>query len=392
MFPLLAVQLLSGAWILPQMSFFPIYLEEQLTLSPFALSAVVAAGQAAGLIAALLGGRLTDTLGSKRVLVLGLIGGTLVSLVFLVQLPLIVALLWMLGGVANSLQTLGGSSYLTRAVNPQRLGVLSALYALSMTLGGAVGSPVAGQILDTSGFRIYGLIGVAVVASALVVASLFLPVQRVAAEEGQEKQISTLALARRSVMQLLMGLRFLPTVYYGMSLVLVPLMINSLAGNKTTVAIYGTIGLMIASVAQLLAGRAADRYGHRTPTLVSYTLLILASLGLAIFSGQLWGVFVFGILGLATAWALASLLFVLVSDGVSRAEHGRAFGLLHATWSIAMITGSLLGGALTHMQPGLPFLVAGLLNTLSIVLALAFFTQINQGRGANPTLPQASLP
>ncbi|MCB0055137.1 MAG: hypothetical protein KDE24_36910, partial [Caldilinea sp.] len=93
---------------------------------------------------------------------------------------------------------------------------------------------------------------------------------------------------------------------------------------------------------------------------------------------QLWGVITFGILGAAAAWSLASLLFTLVSDGVPRAEHGRAFGLLHATWSVAMIGGALLGGALTRLSPGLPFAVAGLLNIGSIVLVLAFFAYIGR--------------
>jgi MFS family permease len=106
----------------------------------------------------------------------------------------------------------------------------------------------------------------------------------------------------------------------------------------------------------------------------------VAALGLAIFSRLLWGVFLFGVLGIAAAWALATLFFVLVSDGVPRAEHGRAFGLLHAVWSIAMIGGALLGGALTRMAPGLPFLVGGLLNGFSIVLTMVFFAQVQRSR------------
>ena len=43
-----------------------------------------------------------------------------------------------------------------------------------------------------------------------------------------------------------------------------------------------------------------------------------------------------------------------------------------------MIGGALLGGALTRMTPGLPFLVGGLLNSLSIVLTLAFFAQVQR--------------
>lgn len=376
--PLFTVQFLSGAWILTQMSFFPIYLEEVLRLTPFVLSAVVAGGQAAGMLAALFGGGLSDTLGSKRVLVIGLAGGAGAAFVFQSEWPLLVAGLWMLGGAMGSLQTLGGSSYLTRAADPQRLGLLSALFALCMTAGGALGSPLAGWLLDTSGFRLYGLAGVGLVLITLALAMFVLPAQAPDRESSQQPAGRTWRMARRPAMQMLIGLRFLPTIYYGMSGILIPLMINELAGNKTTVALYGTASLIIASAAQLLAGRSADRFGHRWPPIVGYGALIVASLGLAIFSDQLWGVITFGILGAAAAWSLASLLFTLVSDGVPRAEHGRAFGLLHATWSVAMIGGALLGGALTRLSPGLPFAVAGLLNIGSIVLVLAFFAYIGR--------------
>ncbi len=80
--PLLFVQFCTGAWILTQMSFFPIYLEEELLYAPMAIATVIAIGQASGLVAALLGGGLTDAWGSKRVLVLGLLGSMIASLVF----------------------------------------------------------------------------------------------------------------------------------------------------------------------------------------------------------------------------------------------------------------------------------------------------------------------
>lgn len=390
--PLFAVQFLSGAWILTQMSFFPIYLEEVLRLTPFILSVVVAGGQAAGMLAALFGGGLSDTLGSKRVLVLGLAGGAVASLVFQSEWLLIVALLWMLGGAMGSLQTLGGSSYLTRAADPQRLGLLAALFALCMTAGGALGSPLAGWLLDTSGYRLFGLAGVGIVLITLAVAMFALPAQAAERDVIKQPRKGMLAMARRPAVQILIGLRFLPTIYYGMSGILIPLMINELAGNKTTVALYGTASLVIASAAQLLAGRAADRFGHRWPPLIGYGALIVASLGLATFSDRLWGVIAFGILGAAAAWSLASLLFTLVSDGVPRAEHGRAFGLLHATWSVAMIVGALLGGALTRLSPGLPFFVAGLLNIGSIVLVLAFFAYMGRGGGAASAVDPTPLP
>ena len=309
-----------------------------------------------------------------------LLGGVVASLIFQSGVPLMVAVLWGLAGAAGSLQTLGGSSYLTQMADPRRLGLLAALYALSGTLGGALGSPVAGRILDTAGFRTYGLTGLGLAALTVLLAVILLPnrQKQVRDQAAGSFRESMWDMTRRPVMRLLMALRFLPTIYYGMSIVLIPLMINHLAGNKATVAIYATVSLTVASVAQLLTGRAADRYGHRKPTLFGYCALIVAALGLAIFANQLWGVFLFGVMGLAVAWSLAALMFVLVSDGVPRAEHGRAFGLLHATWSLAMIGGALLGGALTRVAAGLPFLVAGLLNIASVVVAMAFFAHLDR--------------
>lgn len=375
---LLLLQLLAGAWILPQGSFFPIYLEERLRYAPVFIAGMVALGQASGMVAALLGGGLSDALGSKRVLVLGLLGSAAASLVFQTRFPLFIAALWSVSGAAVSLQTLGGSSYLTRMADPRRLGLLSALYALSLTLGGALGSPAAGLILDSAGFGLYQLAGLGLMATAAVLAVTLLPAQETERHgEGVSQALgSMLQMARRPVVQLLAALRFLPTIYYGMSAVLVPLMINHLAGNKTTVAIYGTASLIVASGAQLLVGRAADRFGHRWPTLAGYSALIVVALGLAASARQLWGVFLFGILGNAVAWSLAALLFCLVSDGVPRAEHGRAFGLLHAIWSIAMMSGALLGGVLTRLSPGLPFLAAGLLNIASLAVAVSFFAHL----------------
>jgi len=389
--PLFAVQFLSGVWILTQMSFFPIYLEEVLRLTPLALAAIVASGQAAGMVAALWGGGLSDSLGSKRVLVIGLAGSVLASLVFQSEWLLPVVLLWMLGGAMGSLHTLGGASYLTRAAHPQRLGLLSALFALCMTVGGALGSPLAGWLLDTSGFRLYGWVGTGLVLITLAAALLLLPALGSERDVTQQPGRDMLGMARRPAVRMLIGLRFLPTLYYGMSGILIPLMIHELAGNKTTVALYGAASLIIASAAQLLAGRAADRFGHRWPPLIGYGALIVAALGVALFADHLWGVIAFGILGAAAAWSLASLLFTLVADGVPRAEHGRAFGLLHATWSVAMIGGALLGGALTRLSPGLPFLVAGLLNIGSIVLVLAFFASIGRGDGSGSTLEPVAL-
>ena len=77
-------------------------------------------------------------------------------------------------------------------------------------------------------------------------------------------------------------------------------------------------------------------------------------------------------------------MYLWVSDGVPPAEHAWAFGLLHAVWSLSMVTGSLLGGWLVRSVTGLPFLVAGALNVGSLFLTLAYYTHVSwQARQAS---------
>jgi len=66
-------------------------------------------------------------------------------------------------------------------------------------------------------------------------------------------------------------------------------------------------------------------------------------------------------------------MYVWVADGVPKAEHPATFGLLHAVWSLSMITGSVLGGWLVVSTPWLPFLLAGLLNAGSLLLTFAYY-------------------
>jgi MFS family permease len=373
---LIFAQLASGMRDIPQFAFFLIYLQEQLGLLPVTISSVVAGAQLAGTVAALLGGAMTHRLGSKWVLVCGLILSGLSSLVFHLQAFWWVTLLWLIGGGGAALVTVGGSSYLTRLSARGALGILSALYALSMTIGGAIGSPIAGVLIEQYGFGTFGWAAVALsVVTALIVALSMANLHDYATEPVSLHTLggSILPTIRQTKVRLLIGLRGLPTLFYGMLTVLIPLLINDLSGNKVTVAAYGTTTLIVASAAQLLAGRAADRWGAHRPTLVAYAALIVSGLGLFLGAGSVEGLFIFGVLGIAAAWSLSTLMYVWVADGIPRDEHPSTFGLLHAVWSLCMIGGSILGGWLVRVTPGLPFLVLGLINIGACFLTISYY-------------------
>ena len=379
---LIFVQMISGMRDMPQFAFFLIYLREQLAFAPETISSVVAGGQVAGTIAALLGGSIATRLGSKSVLVSGLILAGLGSLVFQLHPPWAVVLVWIVSGAGSAMVTVGGASYLTRLSDRGALGILAALYALSMTIGGAIGNPIAGVIIEQHGFSLFGWVAIAVTITIVLIAALFMAnlsdqnlIATVTASQQNAVWASSFLTVRHTNVRLLIVLRSLPTIFYGMLMVLIPLLINDLSGSKVLVATYGTATLIVASATQLLAGRAADRWGARRPTMVAYGTILLSGVGLAISASSVWGLFVFGVIGIAAAWALSALMYVWVADGVPKAEHAATFGLLHAVWSLSMISGSLLGSWLLRWANGLPFFVAGLLNLASILLIRIYYAR-----------------
>ncbi len=373
---LIFTQMANNLRSIPQAAFFLIYLQEQFGLAPVVISSVFSAALIAGTLAALIGGSLTARLGSKWALLWGIILSGMSSLVFNVDLFWLVVLLWLIGGIGGSLVNVSGSSYLTRLGTRGTLGVISGVYALSMTIGGAIGNPIAGLLIEQYGFNTFGWAGSALTVATVLIAALWMAnLHDYAAEPVPLRMfgVHLLPSIRRPRVLQLIGLRGLPTLFYGTLTMLIPLLINELSGNKVTVATYGTAMLVVASAAQLLAGKATDRWGARPPTLVAYMILIASGIGLFFGAGSVEGLFVFGILGNAAAWALSTLMYSWVADGIPSVDHPSTFGTLHAVWNLCMIGGSMLGGWLVRLAPGVPFLVLGLLNIGACFLVIRYY-------------------
>ncbi len=382
---LILVQVANGLREIPQFAFFVIYLQDQVHLQPVVISSVTASAQIAGMLTALLGGGLAGRLGSKWVLVGGLALSALGSLALQVQGFWLVTCLWFLGGMGAALFAIGGASYLTQLGGRGSLGVLAAVYALSVTVGGAVGNPVAAWLIERYGYAGFSRAAMALSALVILTVSLKMPRFRSAplGEAVRRPSLTGVApLFRQRSVRLVIAMRSLATFFYGMMNVLIPLLIYNLSGSKATVAAYGTATLVVASLVQLLVGRLADRKGARLPSLAAFSAMLLAGLGLSLLGGQLWGLFTFGILGIAAAWSLSTLMYVWVSDGIPRPDHPAAFGLLHAVWSLSMISGSVFGGWFVASVPWLPFLVAGLLNGGAILLASTYYRQEPPGQSS----------
>ena len=120
--------------------------------------------------------------------------------------------------------------------------MLAAIYALSMTVGGAIGTPIAGVIIERSGFSAFGWAATALIAASALLATLFMIYLRDRAAQHAAARLlgGALGMIRRAKVRQLLGLRSLPTIFYGMLTMLIPVLLNELSGNKLVVAAYAT--------------------------------------------------------------------------------------------------------------------------------------------------------
>jgi MFS family permease len=389
---LLLLQLMAGMMLMPHRAFLPLYVQE-LGYGPTQIAGLSSMGMALAMVASLVGGTLSDRLGRKWTLLLGNAGYALGGLLFLTPRLGWIGLLWGVSGFCMGLHTLGSQSYLVDAAPRAYLGLSTALYNWGYTLGGALSSPAVGYLLDRWGYGAFGGSLTAFALLAVTLNALYLPRLHAPTHEDSASPRALFGyatLARRPVVILLVAMRFLPTLAYGVATVFLPLLLDAAGASKTVIAAYVTISQVAASLAQVIVGRAADRWGGKWPTALVYGALVASALGTGLLAGQLWGVFAFGTAAAAAAWSLSTLLPGWVAHVTEAAERGRVLGWIHLWWNVAMMFGSLLGGALYALAPGLPFLITGAANVLSIGLAVVFYRVATSDNG--PVLSEGTGP
>ncbi len=368
---LLLIQFLVSIRDVPLGSFLVLYLQDQ-DYTPATISQVVASAQVAGMLAALIGGWLATRIGTKSLFVLGLVVTAVNGFVFQVVSPWLVVVLWAIGGAGGALANIASSSLLTQLGRHGQLGLLSGLFILSTTASGAIGHPAASALIQTYGYPVFALIGQGFVMLAAFVVWRWW-VSEVVETPTQPKGTLDMRMIRPWPVQLIIIMRTLATINYGMMLVLVPLRLNELTGDMNLVASYGSASLVVAAIGQYLAGHAADRWGGLWPSLISFVVVVIAGVAIFVAADQMWVLFVAGVVSIAAAWALSTMMFIWVADRVPQADHAPLFGLLYAVWSVSMVIGSLAGGWLVEIQPGLPFGLIGVLNVGGVILIMRFY-------------------
>ena len=348
---------------------FPVYAETILEETPLFAALLRALPIGLGGISALVGGTLCDRFGRKPTILIGVTGAIVIGALFTTETPLFLWGILCYEGIASGFKTAGGQTYLISVVPSNRLGLATGLYFINMTVGSAVGSAIAGEVIDRIDYKVFG-IGAIVLSSVLFIgACLFLPrlMQQAANSQREQGGIwksalnieAYLNLSRRRNVQMLIGLRVFPTYYWGSVNLLLPILIERIAGVKAT-GYYIAISLLFAFGCQLAVGRICDKVGHRIPAFVASTAVTFFAFGIAFFHDSLIALEIFGILGAGAAWSLSTTIPRFINEFTEPDEKGHGVGLTHLAWSTGFLLGYVASGFLVNISVHVPFIVAGI--------------------------------
>ncbi len=364
----------NGTLTAPTNSLLAIYVESVLHRPPIFSAGLRASLLVLGGLVSLLGGALSDSLGRKQTYLLGLTGPVLSGFMFFSDSPAILVAICVYSGICWGFQTTASQSYMMDAVPGRSLGFGAAVYFIGFTLGNSLGNLVLAPLSDTLGFRTMGGIMVGGMAALFIGTAFLLPGSR---PEGLRSSRGTFrktmgnysGMFRQPIVLRLMGMQYLRTCYWGVATLLIPLLIFRATGTNTAAAHYTAVSLIIAACFQMAAGRLCDRFGRRRPLVVAISAVTLSALGAALFARSYIGLYVFGVIGAASAWSLSTMMPGVMNDIADEEEKGRIVGATHLAWSLGMTSGNLGGGWLVEIYTGLPFYVATAFCALASVLA-----------------------
>lgn len=342
----------------------------RLGADPTLIGILVASYSAAQFLLAPTWGRLSDRIGRRPVLLLGMAGSTLSYLIFALSGNWILLLLSRIVDGGSGATTNVAQAWLADATTPDRRTRAMGHVGAAVGAGFIVG-PILGGITSSAGAALPGWIAAAITLLNLIVALFALPEAPVSRlqEAPSAPPPPTVSLALPLVML------FLSTLAFSVMYVVFPLWGEQLLGaDRSTVGYwFAFIGLITAAIQGGLLGRLVTRFGE-TRTARAGALLLALGLALLPFSaGSSSGMFYLVLVVLGAGYGLAGPpLLGLISRHTSVNRQGRSLGVAQSANSLARIIGPVVAGlAMTWIGARDAFLSASALALLAAGLTLA---------------------
>jgi MFS family permease len=358
-------------------------LARDLGLEEWKLGLIIAASNVALAFSAPFWGRASQTMGRKRVYLIGLIGyaigyaalavgiqagiaGLIAALpLFALLLALRLAYGTFVGGINPA-----ATAYIADTTDEQSRGSGMALVSMSGGLGTIIG-PAFGWALAVVSpvFPMFAAAGLALAAAVWTYRALPEPPRRAAAPHGS----GSLSPLDGRVLPYLLGWVVVFGVFTGVQTVTVSFIADRF-GVTDAVAAGRTMALAMLSMAFVTVFVQAvvlQRWKARPGTMLKtgFTVMAVALLVLG-FGPGLWSLFVgYGLFGLSFGFT-APGLNAAGSLSVRPEEQGAVAGLLSAAPTVGMIFGPLLCGFVYSAAPSAPMVGGALLTVTLIVLFL----------------------
>jgi multidrug resistance protein len=296
-------------------------------------------------------GRLSDRVGRRPVILVGLAGSALSYLLFayagnfwILLLSRVIA-----GGMGATVNV--AQAYLADVTPPERRAKAMGLIGAAFGLGFVVG-PAIGGLTSHFGEAVPGLVAAGLSFTNFTLAWFRLPETRV----HQPREAATSGAIHWRLLVAPYAVLLLSTIAFTVMYVVFPLYVERTLGydRHQTAYLFVLLGFVTAVVQGGLVGRLVQRFGERRLMEAGCFLVAtgLATLPLTTGGGQehhlpaLLGVML--LLGLGTGLISPSTTGY-ISRIASPSEQGRALGLLTSVSAIARIVGPILAGAMNQL-------------------------------------------
>lgn len=368
--PIMAGVFLSFLMIGMALPVLPLYVHDVLGFGPFVVGLVAGGQFLASLISRFWAGRLTDTRGPKRAMVMGLAAGTIgggcyvASLLFLSRPIWSVAVLLagrtLLGG-AESLIITSGMLWGLGLVAPERSAKVIAWVGMSMFAALAVGAPMGSAL-----YAHFAFLGIAIASTAIPLAALAIisPLRPLLPPHAPKGRISAVFSA-----VLLPGLGFaLSGITFGAITAFLTLYFAVQHWSHGALAF--TVFAVALIAARIVGGHLPDRFGGARVALIC---LFAQAAGLCVIALAPSGPIAMA--GAAFAGAGFSLVFPSLGlEAVQRApanSRGLAMGTYNAFLDLTLGLGSpALGYLAGHAGLGAVFMASAIAAILAVPISI----------------------